>query len=495
MRIVSCVVGVTQRPNMDTGLALVKRGEATLRCAVEMIHIKGGFASCAASRESDVSSTNVGGRLQALRKQRGMTIAQVAEPGLREEDVAAIEDGMRDASAPEIRILADRLGCSPAELGHGITDRYVAALHARVAQAETALRQGRVEEAGQELARLIAEPALRHLPDLCRRAGYGYALALEAAGNRPAAIEQLTVALDEACSDHAETTAALAGVEAQLREQRISIALALCRCHREVGDLPSAVRVGEEALEREVPSGWTDRLVELASTLLGAYVERGDRERMAQFATDLLEEADRIGSPRAIAAASWNSAVVARILDDPLEADLLSNRALRLQAELDDGLAMGRLRMCMAQYALRHGPQDVERIGQMLTDAHAELVAASAHPGDIVSCRLAMARLDLLREEPQVALERTLSAVEQAAGMVGPVAVEAHELLAEVYRALGRLEKAALAQTGAAQALERMTALRPASAAWMVVADLHGDAGRPEQGRAALEQALMCAAL
>ncbi|MDP9867583.1 MULTISPECIES: helix-turn-helix domain-containing protein [Streptosporangium] len=442
-----------------------------------------------------MSGTDVGGRLQALRKQRGMTIAQVAEPGLREEDVAAIEGGMRDASAPEIRALADRLGCSAAELGHGITDRYVTALHTRVAQAEAALRQGEIETAGEELARLIAEPALRYLPDTRRRVGYGYALALEAADNRPAAIEQLTVMLQEACSDHAETTAALAGLEAQLREQRISIALALCRCHREVGELQAAVRVGEEALERETLSGWTDRLVELASTLLAAYVERGDRERMAHFSTELLDEADRIGSPRAIVAASWNSAVVARILGDPLEADMLSNRALRVQGELDDGLAMGRLRMCMAQYDLRHGPQDVERVGRMLTDAHAELVAAAAHPSDVISCLLALARLDLLREEPQAALERALATVEQAAGMVGPVAVEAHELLAEVYRALGRLEEAALAQTAAAQALERMTALWRASAAWMVVADLHGDAGEVDQGRAALEQALMCAAL
>ncbi|WP_433256685.1 hypothetical protein ACQPYK_18195 [Streptosporangium sp. CA-135522] len=424
-----------------------------------------------------------------------MTRAQIAEPELREEDVEAIENGTRDADAAELGILAERLHCSSAELEYGITDRWTAALHARVTRAETALRQSDVQTAGEELARLIAEPALRCLPDLRRRVGYGYALALEAADNRPAAIEQLTILLREACSDRAETAAALAGMEMRLREQRISIALALCRCHREVGALATAVQVGEEALERETPSGWTDRLVELASTLLAAYVERGDRERMAQFATELLEEADLLGSPRAIVAASWNSAVVARILDDPLEADLLTNRALRVQAELGDGLAMGRLRMCMAEYTLRHGPQDVERIERMLTDAHAELVANSAHPGDVISCLLALARVDLLREEPQAALKRALMTVEQAADVVGPVAVEAHELLAEVYRALGRLDEAALAQTAAAQALEKMTALRPASAAWMVVADLHGDAGRLDQGRAALQQALMCAAL
>ncbi|WP_143653353.1 hypothetical protein [Streptosporangium subroseum] len=408
-----------------------------------------------------------------------------------------IERDARDPDVAELRILAERLNCPPAFAGHGITDQQVAGLYARMKHAETALRAGEVERAGQEFARLGTESALGLLPDLRRRVGYGSALALEATGNRPAAIEQLRMLLEEACSMRAEIAAVLADVEAEFREQRISIALALCRCHREVGELQAAIQVGEEALDREEPLGWTDRLVELASTLLAAYIERGDRERMTQFATQLLEEADLLGSSRAIVAASWNSAMVAHILGDFLEADHLSNRALRLQATLDDPLAVGRLRMCMAVHALLYAVEDIdiEKVDRMLTTAHAELVAASAHPGDIASCLLSLARVDLLRGRPEQALDRGLKTVERLAGVVGPVAVEAHQLLAQVYQALGRVEEAVVAQTGAARELERMKALRRASEAWMAVADLYDGAGQPDQRHAALRQALTCAEL
>jgi tetratricopeptide (TPR) repeat protein len=444
-----------------------------------------------------VIGKSVGERLRALRRQRDMTVQQVAGAGLPEEEVEAIERDARAPDAAELRTLAERLGCSLAFMAHGITDRQVAGLRARMDRAEAALHAGAVQEAGQEFARLGAEPALGFLPDLRRRVGYGSALALEAVGNRSAAIEQLETLLEEACSVRAETAAVLADAEVEFREQRISIALALCRCHREMGELQAAVRVGEEALDREEPLGWTDRLVELASTLLAAYIERGDRERMTQFATQLLEEADRIRSPRAIVAASWNSAMVSYILGDPLEADHLSNRAIRLQATLDDPLKVGRLRMCMAVHALLHAVDDIdiEKVDRMLTQAHAELVAASAHPGDIASCLLSLARVDLLRGRPERALDRGLKTVERLAGVVGPVAVEAHQLLAQVYQALGRLEEAVVAQTGAARELERMKALRRASEAWMAVADLYDGAGQPDQRHAALRQALECAAL
>ncbi|MEV6864297.1 hypothetical protein AB0M44_25225 [Streptosporangium subroseum] len=440
---------------------------------------------------------NVGERLRELRQQRGVAVSRIPGPGLPEEEVKTIERDARDPDVAELRILSERLDCPPAFPGHGITDQQVTDLYARMGRAETALRAREVQEAGQELARLGAEPALEFLPDLRRRVGYGSARALEATGNWPAAIEQLRTLLEEACSARAEIAAALADAEVEFREQRISIALVLCRCHREAGELQAAVRVGEEALDREEPLGWTDRLVELASTLLAAYIERGDRERMTQFATQLLEEADRLGSPRAIVAASWNSAVVAHVLGDFLEADHLSNRAIRLQATLDDPLEVGRLRMCMAEYALRYALEDIgiEKVDRMLTTAHAELVAASAHPGDIASCLLSLARVDLLRGRPEQALDRGLKTVERLAGMVGPVAVEAHQLLAQVYQALGRVEEAVVAQTGAARELERMKALRRASEAWMAVADLYDGAGQPDQRHAALRQALTCVEL
>ena len=116
----------------------------------------------------------------------------------------------------------------------------MADLYARTGRAETALRAGEVQEAGQEFARLGAEPALEFLPDLRRRVGCGSARALEVTGNWPAAIEQLRTLLEEACSARAEIEAALADVEVEFRERRMLIALALCRCHREAGELQAA---------------------------------------------------------------------------------------------------------------------------------------------------------------------------------------------------------------------------------------------------------------
>ena len=170
-----------------------------------------------------------------------------------------IERDARDSDVAELRILSERLDCPPAFPGTGSpTSRWPICTRGRVARRR--LCAGEVEEVRAGFARLGAEPALEFLPDLRRRVGRGSARALEVTGNWPAAIEQLRTLLEEACSARAEIEAALADVEVEFREQRMLIALRLCRCHREAGELQAAIQVGEEALDREEPrdgpTGW-----------------------------------------------------------------------------------------------------------------------------------------------------------------------------------------------------------------------------------------------
>ncbi|MBG0825889.1 helix-turn-helix transcriptional regulator [Planomonospora sp. ID91781] len=435
-----------------------------------------------------IGDSTAGWRLRTLRKQAGMTWSQLAGPEFTEDDIAAYEAGEETMSPLVLGILAERLGCSPVHLQHGVADQDMAVLRSRADRADKALRDGRLEVAVQEFTRLRSEPGLPLVPQLRWQVEYGYALALEATGDRRAAIDRLTTLLEQVGSEQVE----MADQEIRHREQRISIAVALCRCHREVGDLGAAVRVGEAALEREEPLGWTDRLVELGATLLAAYMERGQYARMAQFNEQLLEVADWIGSTRAQLAAAWNGAAVAMVLGDRDNAELLSKRALRLQEERGGRLASGRLRMFLAEHMLLHMPDDLDRIEEMLAAAHADLIAAPAHPGDVASCELALARVDLVRGRAVQARERAQQIVRHK-DLVGPVAVEAHELLAAIDQTTGDLPGAAAAQARAAEILQAMVALPRASRAWRAAADLHGQVGAADQEHRALVQALQCA--
>ena len=205
----------------------------------------------------------VGQRIKAVRRQRGLSQAQLAHPELSDSYVSLIESGKRTPTPAVLELLAAKLECSLTYLLNGVTAEQLEELELGLRFARLALENGEVEEARTRFAELRADPNLAGLAQLRLDTEYGYALAVEACGDLTEAIEVHERLLES--TDENLTT-----------ERRLAIALALCRCYRERGDLSAAVRIGEEALGRPDRNAWSDELVELGATLLLAYIERGD---------------------------------------------------------------------------------------------------------------------------------------------------------------------------------------------------------------------------
>src|SRR5262249_12373154 len=149
------------------------------------------------------------------------------------------------------------------------------------------------------------------LPDLLNQARWGYALALEAVGDLETALVQLRDLAAEASLD----------ID---RDHWARVHVALSRCLRERGDVTESVPLADEALRQLPATGSESRgaAVHLAAALLAAFVGRGDLVRAHQLADQLVERAERIGSPRARIRAYWEAAYVAE-----------------MRGEYDDGVA------------------------------------------------------------------------------------------------------------------------------------------------------------
>jgi len=284
------------------------------------------------------SQESLGDRVRSWRLRQGMSQAQLALPELSDSYVSLIESGKRTPAPEVVRLLARKLGCSASYLTSGVNDEIVDGLRTTVQYAQIALENGEAAEARSRFADALAHPDLAVLPVLQREARWGHALALEATG-----------AVDEAIL---ELKRVAAGIEPTAEPDRwAELHIALCRCHRERGDLVESIRSGEEALSRLTYSGarWTDGMVMLGVTVLGAYFYRGDLAYADRLVANLMKHAEAVGTPRALMAVLWNGALVAEARGRLESALSMSERALALLGEEDDQRNLARLRQTNKQ--------------------------------------------------------------------------------------------------------------------------------------------------
>ncbi|MER7356529.1 hypothetical protein [Nonomuraea dietziae] len=401
--------------------------------------------------------------LRGLRHQRRLTLDELSGPQLSIRRLILIEDGV-DATPGELRELAVKLQCPPLVLRHGLAADRGAEIKQELAGADEALAQGRSAKARAQYAALVADPELGSRPDLWRQAELGLALAAEADGDLPDAIERLTHLLN-VLAPLDEQLPPMAYEDPEETEQRIAIALALCRCLREVGDLTASVRIGDLTFSRELPGGWTDRGIELGATLLAAYIERGEQTTCQALATQLLEAAEQLGTPRALRAACWNGATVAAMGGDARRAAELGDRALAAHAQLTDPRSTGRLRARLAENLLTYCPAEHDRARRMLLEAEGELAGSAASAIDLAYCHLSLARADLLAGDATAAASQAGELATRHPAALNLVA-DAHLLVADALRALKRTHAAAKVRAGAGEQLEQMNAPGRASKAF-----------------------------
>ncbi|WP_067450550.1 helix-turn-helix domain-containing protein [Actinomadura macra] len=217
---------------------------------------------------------NVGERVRNLRLTRRLSQAQLAGHDLSDSYISLIESGKRTPTPTVLRMLAERLGCTPEYLAEGVEPEQRAHLEVRERHAHLALMGGDPVTAEAGFDEVIARSDDQ---ELTARARWGRARALEELGR----------------TDHA------IGLFEELREQAerdpgraswLPPVIALARCYHAVGDLGQAVALGERAMERlrRLGLGIGQEYTEAGRILLLAYVDRSAPVRAHEIGRRLL---------------------------------------------------------------------------------------------------------------------------------------------------------------------------------------------------------------
>jgi len=428
------------------------------------------------------SQNPISKRIKEMRLKRGMSQAQLAHPELSDSYISLIESGSRTPTPAVLELLAAKLGCSVSYLVNGVTAEEMEDLELNLRYARMALDNGEAEEARRRYSQLLNEPGLSKLTSLRREAEYGLGLAAEACGDLEEAISilsRLRDSLDDTVS----------------REQRIAIVMALTRCYRDNGELKSAIEVAEQEIAGMMDQGWTDDLIELGSTLLSAYYERGDLLRAHLYASELLAAAEQLGTPRAIVAASWNAATIADSLGRSEEAMPLVERALAVQSENGEPRNLARLRVEYAHLRLRNRPNESAESRDLLLRAEQELQETAAGTLDLALCMKYRATAELNLGRVEQAIECAMKCIDLLGDSCPEVRADTLVILGQAYLLLGQPSKAIEEVNAAMELLEQEPTSRMTAESWMNAAAVLEGAGDQEGSTFAYQRAMECSGL
>ncbi|WP_084962357.1 helix-turn-helix domain-containing protein [Thermoactinospora rubra] len=425
------------------------------------------------------TSDLVGLRIKQVRRQRGLSQAQLAHPELSDSYISLIESGKRTPTPAVLELIAQKLDCSLSFLLNGVTAEQLEDIELALAYARLALENGEVVEARARFAELLANNNLTGLTALRQDTEFGLALATEACGDLPEAIAILQRL-------HAEDVTP---------EREVELALAMCRVYRESDQLTEAVEIGEQTLGRMAGHGWSDELVELGATLLAAYYHRGDMLKARQFAAELLNVADTLGTPRSLVAANWNAAIVAEKSGHGEEALALAERALAVQSETGHPRNLARLRTAVADLILQTRPQEAAQARAMLERVEREMSETSASTVDRARLLVCLATAALLTGEPGDAVTAARDAQALIPGHSHVLRAEAGLLLALALGAVGRAEEGLEAVRSIQAPLDGVPDSRRVAGTWFGVAETYERLGDSEDAVEAYRRALACAGL
>ncbi|MEU8268382.1 helix-turn-helix transcriptional regulator [Sphaerisporangium sp. NPDC049002] len=424
----------------------------------------------------------IGQRIKTMRRQRGLSQAQLAHPELSDSYVSLIESGKRTPTAAVLELLAAKLDCSLTYLINGVTAEQMQDLELGLGYASLALNNGEVAEARSRYADLLSDGTIAGLSSLRQQAQYGYALASEACGDLEEAITVLCRLREP-------------GADPLPPERAIAVAIALSRCYRERGQLAEAVRVGEEAIMGPGRPVWSDDLVELGATLLAAYDARDDMLRARQFAAELLATAEMLGTPRATVAACWNAAIVAERTGHGQEALALAERALAIQSENGESRNLARLRMQYAVLLLRVRPGDATVCRDLMLRGERGMAESSAGTPDLARCALDLARVEITLGNAEKAVEHARRGREMLDHRNPALLADAHIVLGNALLMLDENAEAAEELAAGQEILEHSANSRRVAEGWLSMAKalerLDDGSASPE----AYERALVCAGL
>ncbi|MGW0803198.1 helix-turn-helix domain-containing protein [Nonomuraea sp. NPDC002799] len=425
------------------------------------------------------TSDLVGLRIKTVRRQRGLSQAQLAHPELSDSYVSLIESGKRTPTPAVLELLAQKLDCSLSYLINGVTAEQMEDIELALGYARLALENGEVSEARTRFAELLSNSNLAGLTVLRQDTEFGLALATEAYGQREEAIAILHRLQGEELAP----------------ERRIEVAIALCRAYRQSNRLIEAVEIGERILGGMTRPAWSDLLVELGSTLLAAYLVRGDNLRARQFAAELLNAADALGTPRAMAVANWNAAYTASHTGHREEALTFAERALALLSETAQPRLLAMMRGAYAQLKRRARPEEAAALRDHLLRATNELEQTSISTTDRARTITELACVELMSGDLDGAVKDGLAAVALLAPDELAQVPEAGLVLSRAFGARGDFTKGEEQVRLVTHALKTLPDSLETAGFWYAAAETMDQVGDSDAAVDAYQRALACAGL
>lgn len=421
-------------------------------------------------------------RLRQSRRALGLSQEELAGGVLSASYVSLLEAGKRSPTSEVLALLADRLQCSVSYLIEGVDPAEHEKARLTLEYAELALRNGEAPDALVQLEALLHAASGLGAEHLWR-ARRLHARALEGTGRLEQALAEFEALKTDAAAD-------------KRFAEELQLAVDLVRCYQEVGDVSLAIDLGQSTLERlaALELAGTDDHARLVSALIGAYYERGDVRRAAMLAEATISQMDAIGSRHARAAVYWNASLTREATGDTAGALILAERAVALLGELDEARSLGRLRTALGWLLLRLDPPDPERALYELGAALQGLLDTGSQV-DLAYCETELGRCELIRGEPEKALDHT----QAARNYLGPAqrVESAHAMLVEgrALLAVGHSAEALATYLAAGQLLTALGVPRQAAAAWRELGDAYLDLAMLEEATVAYRQALTDAGL
>ncbi|CAL9505218.1 hypothetical protein SUDANB96_03558 [Streptomyces sp. enrichment culture] len=231
----------------------------------------------------------IGRRVQRLRRERGLTQRQLAEPAYTPAYISTLEAGKVRPSDEALRHLARRLGVGFEELAIGRPARLVTDLRLRLTGAQRTLAMGEAQEAAGLYAELLAE-AERH--------GLVEEQATALLGLGECGLDTGDIVAARGHFERAERALADAPLPARvpaLRGRAVS--------HYLAGELRYAVYLLESTLDELNRGGLhdPDALLLLYTGVIAPYMDMGAHARAAQAAEFALALAPQAGDPALVA--------------------------------------------------------------------------------------------------------------------------------------------------------------------------------------------------
>ncbi|WP_166436062.1 helix-turn-helix domain-containing protein [Cellulomonas shaoxiangyii] len=419
--------------------------------------------------------TTIGDRVREARLAAGLSQTALAGNAFSPSYISLIEAGHREPTDAALTVLAERLGTTLEFLKHGDDGPNEARTRLELDYARLDLASGDAPGAVHRISGLdlsVITPALRSeaLTTLAR--------AHEMTGDLEAAITILEPLLAETQGRNDQLRAAV-------------LTTALVGCYLEAGDLHRAVEVGERTLgdlDRADLVG-TDEHLRLASTVLWAYVERGDLLYATHRAAELVRLAESLGTPRGRGSVYWNAALVAEQRRDYELAQRYTERALALLSEGEPDRDLPRLRVNYAWLLLRSEPADPKAALDQIDLAEPGLSAAGSKL-DVARLQVERSRAHLLLgdvDEAEADAHAALTALGEAPRLE---AATAHLALGDVLAARGDQDGAAAAYRWGADMLGMMAATRHSAGVWRELGDRYLRRGEVDEAARAYDRAL-----